>query len=128
MVRTPSHLTVVVLAQAGGPLVRVAGTIDRETAPRLADALRQPWASRSAPPAVRVDLAAVAFCDSSGLNVLLDADRQARDRGSTLQLENVPDQLRRLLAVTGTDEVLTLHSGPPSGGSVRPAPPTVEGG
>ncbi|MEV8097158.1 STAS domain-containing protein [Kitasatospora sp. NPDC085879] len=128
MARTPAQLGIVVLDQAGGPLLRIAGEIDRETAPRLADALRQPWASRTAPPTVRVDLAAVAFCDSSGLNVLLDADRQARERGSTLQLLNVPDRMRRLLAVTGTDQVLTLVGGAPPGGPGRPAPPTVEGG
>ncbi|WP_431683409.1 STAS domain-containing protein [Kitasatospora sp. KL5] len=112
MARTPSNLGVVVLEQAGGPLLKVAGEMDRETAPRLADALRQPWASRTVPTAVRVDLAAVTFCDSSGLNVLLDADRQARDRGTVLLLMNPPDQVRRLLAVTGTDEVLTVRPAP----------------
>ncbi|WP_405724964.1 STAS domain-containing protein [Streptomyces sp. NBC_00028] len=56
-----------------------------------------------------VDLARVGFCDSSGLNVLLDLRRQAEQNGRQLALACVPASLRRILEVTGSDQVLRIY-------------------
>ncbi|CAK7284797.1 STAS domain-containing protein [Streptomyces misionensis] len=55
-----------------------------------------------------VDLSDVSFCDSAGLNVLLGARRVAEARGAVLVLACVPAPLRRILEMTGADQVLRV--------------------
>jgi anti-sigma B factor antagonist len=57
---------------------------------------------------VVLDLSGVSFCDSAGLNVLLGAWRQADASGAVLVLACVPGPLRRILEMTGTDQVLRV--------------------
>ncbi|WP_354637993.1 STAS domain-containing protein [Kitasatospora camelliae] len=102
------HLSVVVLTQAAGPVIRVAGEIDHYSVPHLEAALKQPWASRDVG-IVEVDLGQVTFCDSSGLNALLAADSRAREHGSRLELTHVPPPVARLFAVSGADRVLDIR-------------------
>lgn len=54
---------------------------------------------------VLVDLTAVTFIDSTGLGALVQANRIARERDTRLLLVTSP-AVRRLLAVTGLDQVL----------------------
>ena len=69
-------------SQGDHTIVTLAGEIDLYTAPRLQSELGA--ALRSADPAlVVVDMSGVEFCDSTGMNVLLAAHRQARDRAAT---------------------------------------------
>lgn len=56
-----------------------------------------------------LDLSGVTFCDSAGLNVLLVARLRAEQRGATLVLACMPLQLRRVLEVTGADQVLATY-------------------
>jgi anti-sigma B factor antagonist len=63
-------------SQGDHTIVTLAGEIDLYTAPRLQTELVA--AMRSAGPAlVVVDMSGVEFCDSTGMNVLLAAHRQA---------------------------------------------------
>ncbi|MFF5307642.1 STAS domain-containing protein [Streptomyces sp. NPDC013161] len=55
-----------------------------------------------------LDLSRVSFCDSAGLNVLLGAWREADERGAVLMLACVPGALRRVLQMTGVDQVLRV--------------------
>ncbi|MFB6772681.1 STAS domain-containing protein [Streptomyces sp. NPDC056337] len=55
---------------------------------------------------VVLDLSAVPFCDSAGLNLLLMASRQAASHEVELALACVPASLMRLLKVTGIDQIL----------------------
>ncbi|MEU5893765.1 STAS domain-containing protein [Streptomyces sp. NPDC047461] len=55
-----------------------------------------------------LDLSGVPLCDSVGLNVLLGAWRQADAGGAVLVLACVPDPVRRLLELTGADQVLRM--------------------
>lgn len=56
-----------------------------------------------------LDLSGVAFCDSAGLGALLGAHRLAQARGSVLALACAPPPLRRMLDITGADQVLTVY-------------------
>ncbi|NUP17311.1 MAG: STAS domain-containing protein [Streptomyces sp.] len=56
-----------------------------------------------------VNLAGVGFCDSSGLNVLLDLRRQTEQNDRQLLLACVPASLRRILELTGSDQVLRIY-------------------
>ena len=82
----------------------VVGEIDAHTAPSLATAIT--GANR---PDLTLDLAGVAFIDSSGLRVLIEAHRTAVDAGGGLHLAHPSDAVRRLLDISGLDDYLDVH-------------------
>jgi anti-sigma B factor antagonist len=91
--------------QSGELSLQVRGELDLATAPQLARCLRelQPNADR-----VCLDLTGVSFLDLSGLRVLLDARRDAGERGA--QLRVVPGEAaRRLCELTRTTHLLDPH-------------------
>jgi anti-sigma B factor antagonist len=104
-------LTVIELrraALAGTAGIAVRGEVDLSTAPlveeRLDAAIRD-----SAGPFV-LDLSAVAFLDSSGVNVLLRA-RALLGRADRALLVVCPDgQVRRVLALAGIDDLFMLYA------------------
>jgi anti-anti-sigma factor len=53
-----------------------------------------------------VDLNALEAVDATGLGVLVGAHRRAQRMGRTLVLEDVPDQVGRLLLITRLDRIL----------------------
>lgn len=55
-----------------------------------------------------VDAIKVSFMDSTGLGVLILGERRLRPRGGTLALACTA-RLRRLLEITGLQEVFSLH-------------------
>jgi len=59
-----------------------------------------------------VDMSGVEFCDSTGINVLLAAHRQARERGGELQLAGPGSATRKVLQVTGLESVFTVLDAP----------------
>ena len=89
----------------------VAGEIDLYTAPKLHSELMAALAAR-APLQLTVDLTAVEFCDSTGMNVLLAAHRKAREDGGSLQLASPRPAIRKVLQVTGLDGVFTVVDHP----------------
>ena len=60
-------------------------------------------------PELVVDLAAVPFCDVSGVNVLLRARSLLAARGGTLRLRGVDDRLRALLVALGVADLLPVE-------------------
>jgi anti-sigma B factor antagonist len=76
---------------------RLAGEIDAHTAPSLAAALRDVGQGRT----FVADLAAVSFMDSSGLRVLVEATRVARDAGGDIELRNPQPAITRLVEISG---------------------------
>ncbi|MFD8599293.1 STAS domain-containing protein [Kitasatospora sp. NPDC059646] len=82
----------------------LVGELDWEGAPRLRGALDAEIGDR--PPVVVLDLSALGFCDSSGLNELLRARCNRCD--VPLVLAASGRQLRRLLEVTWTDRVFVV--------------------
>ena len=85
------------------------GELDLYTGPLLRDevlATIEDGADR-----IAVDLLGVGFIDSTGLGVLVACLKRVRERDGQLVLiapESSP--LRRLLALTGLEQVLTTHS------------------
>jgi anti-sigma B factor antagonist len=95
-------------SQGDHTIVTLAGEIDLYTAPRLQSELLA--AMKSADPAqVVVDMSGVEFCDSTGMNVLLAAHRQACERGGDLTLAAPRAPVRKILEVTGLASVFTVH-------------------
>jgi anti-sigma B factor antagonist len=56
-------------------------------------------------PRLVLDLRAITFMDSSGLHLLLEAQREARARGVELLVSPGPPSVQRVFDVTGTAEL-----------------------
>jgi anti-sigma B factor antagonist len=90
------------------PTVALTGEVDPFTAPQLEDVLGSLIDGGAG--AIRIDAAGLAFIDSSGLRVLVDAHRRLGAEPSVLVLAGVSPTFRRLLEVTGLDEHVTIES------------------
>ena len=87
--------------------VAIFGEVDAATAALLDDAL-----TASAPdPTVElvVDCRGLEFIDSSGLNVFVKNAQRLGDAGGRLVLESPPSATRRLLEISGLDQVVTIR-------------------
>jgi anti-sigma B factor antagonist len=89
-------------------MIALAGEIDLYTAPRLQSELTSVL-SADEPARVVVDMSAVEFCDSTGMNVLLAAHRLAAERGGEFALAAPRPAVRKILEVTGLNAVFTVH-------------------
>jgi anti-sigma B factor antagonist len=92
-------------------VMSVDGEIDLYTVPRLRGELAKVLATGEL--RLVVDLSGVDFCDSTGVNVLLAAHRQARDSGGQLELAAPRPAIRKILKVTGLESVFTVIDSPP---------------
>ena len=95
-------------SQGDHTIVALAGEIDLYTAPRLQSELTAAMGAGK-PARIVVDMSAVEFCDSTGMNVLLAAHRQACERGGDLALAAPRAAVRKILEVTGLGSVFTVH-------------------
>lgn len=94
----------------GAIVVTVAGELDMLTTPRLRVAVRQALDEAMGEPVI-LDLTAVTFLGSPGLAALVDAVRQAGQRGGPLRV--VVDNARpviRPIELTGLDDLLALYA------------------
>lgn len=89
----------------------VHGEIDLYTVPKLQRELASLLAT-SDPVRLIVDLSGVDFCDSTGVNVLLAAHRQVREKGGDLELAAPRPAVRKILQVTGLETVFTVTDDP----------------
>ena len=89
----------------------VHGEIDLYTVPRLQRELAGVLAA-DVPVRLVVDLSGVDFCDSTGVNVLLAAHRQARESGGDLELAAPRPSVRKILQVTGLEAVFKVTDKP----------------
>jgi anti-sigma B factor antagonist len=104
------ELKVTTRSQGDHTVISVAGEIDLYTAPRLQSELMT--ALSKSPVRLIVDMSGVEFCDSTGINVLLAAHRQATERGGELQLAGPGSATRKVLQVTGLETVFTVLDDP----------------
>lgn len=104
---TELHITTEV-ARGRLAVVAVDGELDVSTAGEL---FRHASGVLEAYRKVVVDLAGVSFCDSSGYNVLLRLRRRATGAGGHLVLADPTETVRRLLAVTGGEDVFLVYPG-----------------
>jgi anti-sigma B factor antagonist len=84
--------------------VLAEGEIDKATAPLLRDCLTELRGD------VVLDLTALEFLDSTGLGVLISANRSLAETGGTLRVRDPQPQVRRVLDITGLGEWLTVET------------------
>jgi anti-sigma B factor antagonist len=103
-----AEFAVTVSKNPGVPVLEVRGEIDVASAPEFHAALADLMGQSGE--AVMVDLRQVSFIDSTGLGVLVGAEKEMRDAGRDLRLVVIQPQITRLLELTGLDEVFTVLS------------------
>ncbi len=94
----------IAISEDGGTtVVRVSGELDLATAPQLGDVFAAQGSGD-----LDVDLHGVTFLDSSGISVLVQAQKLLVARGATLRLCSLTESARRVLALAGLDEFFQL--------------------
>jgi anti-sigma B factor antagonist len=89
-------------------LVRIAlkGELDLSTTGKVETELRR--AEATAEPLVVLDLAGLTFLDSTGLRMIVAADKRAREAGRRLAIVRGPGPVQRVFTVTKLDERLEM--------------------
>jgi anti-sigma B factor antagonist len=98
-------------SQGDHAVLVLAGELDLYTAPRLQSELAAALSGGN-PPRLVVDMSAVDFCDSTGMNVLLAAHRRASEQGGSLELAGPRPAVRKILQVTGLETIFTVLEDP----------------
>lgn len=87
--------------------LRLTGEVDASTAHLFEGALSPALDTRCTH--LTVDLADVGFMDTSGLRVLVVTRNALEDRGATMVITDLNEQLRRLFEISGLTAVFTLE-------------------
>ncbi|WP_234532383.1 anti-sigma factor antagonist [Streptomyces shenzhenensis] len=109
-VREPPDLTIRSRDEGKRTVVTVCGDLDLTSEPQLRRALRAALLRSSH--GVELDLRGVGFCDCSGLNVLLNARRQALKEGKQITLRQAGPAVERILEITGALALFTPDTVP----------------
>jgi anti-sigma B factor antagonist len=88
-------------------VVEVRGEVDLYTAPRLKTLLTE--LTGGGRNRLAVDFSGVEFMDSTGLGVLISGLKRCREAGGTLALVGPTESVRKVLGITGLDQVFTIH-------------------
>jgi anti-sigma B factor antagonist len=105
-----SNLIVEVRDEDHAVVIGVSGELDLASSPALENELERGAASDA--PLVIVDLRRLEFMDSTGLSVLVRAHQRAAESGQRFGVVKGPQQVQRLLSLTGVAERLTLVDSP----------------
>ncbi|MFJ8148852.1 STAS domain-containing protein [Streptomyces sp. NPDC096094] len=88
-------------------ILTVHGEIDHTSADQLHEALAADGGE--APPRTVLDLRAVTFMDSSGINILIVAHQTAESGQGWLRLAGPTESVRRVLQLVGLDTVIPCY-------------------
>ncbi|MFF4321254.1 STAS domain-containing protein [Streptomyces sp. NPDC001568] len=84
-------------------VIHVGGEMDIDRAPMLRNALLSAATQADGRDEIVLDLSDLSFCDSAGLNTLIQARQTAATHGKRISLRNPQPQIVRLLEMTGVD-------------------------
>lgn len=87
-------------------VITVAGELDVSTAPILQRELER--AAEASPTSLRLDLSALRFMDSTGLQLVLSTATRAQEAGRSLELVRSSESVQRVFQVAGLEERLTF--------------------
>lgn len=103
----PGGLSISSVQDGGTVRITLEGEMDLASATAVEDGLRA--AEASSPTRVVVDLSQLAFIDSTGLRLLLQADARARQQGYELVLRPGEASVQRVFEITGALDVLRFE-------------------
>jgi anti-sigma B factor antagonist len=101
-----SYLNVIVRDREDATVLAVAGELDMVSSPRLEDAITSLTAVNHR--LIVLDLAELEFVDICGTRALVQARAWAGGMGARLVLINVSRDIRRVLSLTGAEDLLGL--------------------
>lgn len=107
-VRSPLLRITIERPHIGLPVVRMSGEIDLSSRERIEELIRQRLTAASLQ-AIVLDLTAVTFCSSCGVEMLLQAQCRADQRQVPLHVVPSPP-VRRLLELTDSAALVQLHA------------------
>jgi anti-anti-sigma factor len=113
------HATPVPEAQTA--VVQLPAEIDAVNTGLVEAALTGALASR--PQVLIADGTKTAFCDSAGIATLIHADRQAAATGAQLRVVVTSTAVRRILEITGADQLLVVYPSLPGAQADCSQPP-----
>jgi anti-anti-sigma factor len=99
----------VAITEGDTVVVTVSGELDLLAAAKLARPLRELIVERH-PASIDLDMSAVPFMDSTGIQVLVSALADARAAGIPLRVSDASQPVRRVLGMTGLLEALGLDA------------------
>lgn len=105
-----SHFRVEVQSKDQATVIAVSGELDLASSPALQEELDRVSVSDST--LLIIDLRELDFMDSTGLSVLVRAHQRAEEQGRRLAMVKGPQQVQRLLSLTGVADRLTLIERP----------------
>ncbi len=91
-------------------VIGVSGELDLASSPELEAELER--GTSSDVELLIIDLRKLEFMDSTGLSVLVRAHQKATERGKRLAVVKGPQQVQRLLSLTGVADRLTVVDTP----------------
>jgi anti-sigma B factor antagonist len=101
----PVHLVIRTQTRAGTRVLALFGELDLASAPQLEYELTEAEALGTR---ILIDLSGLEFIDSSGLHMLLNANRRFERNGHELVLRRGPRAVQRLFELTHTQEQFTF--------------------
>lgn len=100
------ELTILTTTTEGRRTLSVSGEVDVSNASELRDAIDAALADGAVE--VEVDLADVAYIDSTGIGVLVGAAHRAQDAGGVLVVARPQRNVARVLSLLGVDAELNV--------------------
>lgn len=88
------------------PVLRVSGELDIYTASRLKEAVLAALNGGAA--SLAIDLTAVQFLDSTGLQVLMSAKKRTAERGGDVYLIGISGQIRRVFTLLSLERIFKI--------------------
>jgi anti-anti-sigma factor len=105
-----SHFDVDTRDDGRAAVITVSGELDLASSAALEEEVAR--VTRSDVAQVVIDLRELEFMDSTGLSTLVKAHQRAEDAGKEFGLVRGPQQVQRLLSLTGVEERLTFADTP----------------
>jgi anti-anti-sigma factor len=105
-----SHFRLEVRNEGRFTVIAVSGELDLASSPALQEELDRVAASDSN--MLIIDLRELDFMDSTGLSVLVRAHQRIEEQGRQLAMVKGPQQVQRLLSLTGVSDRLTVVDSP----------------
>jgi anti-sigma B factor antagonist len=105
-----SHFRLEVRNEGRATVIAVRGELDLASSPALQEELDRVAASDAQ--MLIIDLRELDFMDSTGLSVLVRAHQRIEEQGRQLAMVRGPQQVQRLLSLTGVADRLTLVDSP----------------
>jgi anti-sigma B factor antagonist len=99
-----------VRSQGRATIIAVSGELDLASSPALQEEIDRVSASDT--DMLIIDLRGLDFMDSTGLSVLVRAHQRAEEQGRRLAIVKGPQQVQRLLSLTGVADRMTLVDRP----------------